>query len=161
MLYKRGFTLPLLQCLTAEEADYVLREIHEGICSNHFGSKNLAEQVLCQGYYWPTMKNDARELVRQCEKCQYFFRIPRRALENLNNLVGPWPFAQYGVDLIGPLPIGKGQVKYAIIAVDYFMKWVEAEPLTTITERRTTNFIWHSIICHFGIPHTIVIDNGK
>ena len=55
----------------------------------------------------------------------------------------------------------KGQVKYAIITVDYFTKWAEAEPLATITERRTTDFIWCSIVCRFGLPQCIVTDNGK
>ena len=75
-------------------------------------------------------------------------------------MIGPWPFAQWGVDIIGPLPTGKGQVKYAIVAVDYFTKWVEAEPLAKITEKKTTDFIWKSIVCRFGVPNTIVTDNG-
>ena len=161
MLYKRGFTFPLLRCLTSEEGEYVLREIHEGVCENHSGSRNLAAKALRQDYYWPTMKNDARELVRRCQKCQFFSKIPRRAPEDLNNLVSPWPFAQWGIDLIGPLPMGKGQVKYAVVAVDYFTKWAEAEPLATITEKRVTDFVWRSIICRFGVPHTIITDNGK
>ena len=47
------------------------------------------------------------------------------------------------------------------MAVDYFTKWVEVEPLATITERKITNFIWRSIVCRFGIPYTIVTDNGR
>ena len=153
--------MPLLRCLTKEEGNYALSEIHDGVCENHSGARNLAERALHQGYYWPTMKGDARELVQHCNKCQLFSRVPRKAAEHLHSLVSPWPFAQWGVDLIGPLPMGRGQVKYAIIAVDYFTKWAEAEPLATITEKRTTNFIWCSIICHFGLPRCIITDNGK
>ena len=87
------------------------------------------------------MKKDARELVRRCQKCQFFSKISRRAPEDLNNLVSPWPFAQWGIDLIGPLPMGKGQVKYAVVAADYFTKWAEAEPLATIIEKRVTDFV--------------------
>ena len=54
-----------------------------------------------------------------------------------------------------------GQVKYAVVAVDYFTKWAEAEPLATITEKKVTDFVWRSIICRFGVPHTIITDNGK
>ena len=161
VLYKRGFTFPLLRCLTLEEGEYVLREIHEGVCGNHSGPRSLAEKALRQGYYWPTMKDDARALVRRCQKCQFFSRIPRRAPEDLNSLISPWPFAQWGIDLIGPLPMGKGQVKYAVVAIDYFTKWAEAEPLATITEKRVTDFVWRSIVCRFGVPHTIITDNGK
>ena len=57
--------------------------------------------------------------------------------------------------------MAKGKIKFAIVAVDYFTKWVEAEALATITESKTTSFIWRSIICRFGIPNAIVTDNGK
>ncbi|XP_058092428.1 uncharacterized protein LOC131238850 [Magnolia sinica] len=76
-------------------------------------------------------------------------------------MVGHWPFAQWGIDIIDPLPTGKGQTKFAIVAVDYFTKWVEAEPLAKITKQKVTDFVWKNIICRFGIPHTIVSDNGK
>ncbi|GAV89446.1 rve domain-containing protein [Cephalotus follicularis] len=54
-----------------------------------------------------------------------------------------------------------GQRKFLIVAVDYFTKWVEAEPLATITEKNTKSFVWKSIICRFGVPRTIITDNGK
>ncbi|XP_022156070.1 uncharacterized protein K02A2.6-like [Momordica charantia] len=55
----------------------------------------------------------------------------------------------------------KGQTKYAVVAVDYFTKWAEAEALSTITEARVTSFIWTNVVCRFGIPNAIVTDNGK
>ena len=45
--------------------------------------------------------------------------------------------------------------------MDYFTKWVEAEPLATITKKKVHNFVWRSIICRFGIPRALVSDNGK
>ncbi|KAK4388385.1 hypothetical protein Sango_2445100 [Sesamum angolense] len=65
-LYKRGFSQPFLKCLTPEEGNYVLREIHEGMCENHLGGKTLAEERLRQGFYWPTMLGDAHEVVKRC-----------------------------------------------------------------------------------------------
>ncbi|CAL9011827.1 unnamed protein product [Prunus brigantina] len=61
-------------------------------------------------------------------------------------MVSPWPFAQWGLDLIGPMPEGKGRVKYAIVAVDYFTKWAEAEALATITAARIETFVWQNIV---------------
>ena len=58
-LYKRGFSTPILKCVGKEDADYILREIHEGICGNHIGAWTLAGKTLRQGYYWPTMLKDA------------------------------------------------------------------------------------------------------
>ena len=161
VLYKRGFIAPYLRCLIEKEADYVMREIHEGICGNHSGGRALAHKMIRQGYYWPTMHSDAMEFTKKCDKCQRFSFIPHRPPVELTTIRSPWPFAQWGVDIIGPLPTGKGGLKFAIVAVDYFTKWVEAEPLAIVTERKTTNFIWRSIVCRFGIPYTIVTDNGR
>ena len=54
-----------------------------------------------------------------------------------------------------------GQCKFIIVAVDYFTKWAEAEPLATITEQKIRNFVWRSIICRFGIPRALVSNNGR
>ncbi|KAL0309597.1 UNVERIFIED_CONTAM: hypothetical protein Sradi_5902000 [Sesamum radiatum] len=58
-LYKRGFSQPLLKCLTPEEGNYVLREIHEEIWGNHLGGRALAGKVVKQGYFWLTMLQNA------------------------------------------------------------------------------------------------------
>jgi len=64
------------------------------------------------------------------------------------------------MDIIGPFAPGKGQVKFLIVAVDYFSKWIEEEPLATITANQVQRFVWKNIICRYGIPHTIITDNG-
>ncbi|XP_020417963.1 uncharacterized protein LOC109948679 [Prunus persica] len=161
VLYKRGYTTPYLKCLTAEQGDYVLREIHNGVCGDHSGSQSLAHKAFRQGYFWPTTHQDASSLVRKCDKCQRFGNIQHIPAEPLTPIVSPWPFAQWGLDLIGPMPQGKGQVKYAVVAVDYFTKWVEAEPLATITAARVEDFVWTHICCRFGIPYAIITDNGR
>ncbi|KAI5350779.1 hypothetical protein L3X38_003670 [Prunus dulcis] len=74
-----------------------------------------------------------------------FANIPQLPAEPLTAMVSPWPFAQWGLDLIGPMPEGKGQVKYAVVAVDYFTKWAEAEALATITVARIESFVWQNI----------------
>ncbi|KAM1195267.1 hypothetical protein ACFX2J_021786 [Malus domestica] len=76
-------------------------------------------------------------------------------------MISPWPLAQWGLDLIGPMPARKGKVRYAIVAVDYFTKWAEVEPLATITEAKIKDFVWKNILCRFGIPNAIVTDNGR
>ena len=48
-----------------------------------------------------------------------------------------------------------------MVGVDYFTKWVEVEPLATITKQKVRNFFWRPIICRFGIPRALVSDNGK
>ena len=121
-LYKRGFFTPFLKCIAGEDTEYVLREVHEGICGNHIGARTLAGKVLRQGYYWPTMLKDATNLVKRCRICQEHAKISRLPAEPLTSVTSPWPFQQWGLDILGPLPIGKGQCKFIIVAVDYFTK---------------------------------------
>ena len=68
-LYKRGFFTPIRKCIAGKNTEYVLREVHEGICGNHIGARALAGKVLRQGYYWPTILRDAIDLVRKCRIC--------------------------------------------------------------------------------------------
>ena len=133
-LYNRGFFTPILKCIVGKDADYVLREVHEGVCENHIEARALAGKVLRQGYYWPTMLKDATELVKKCKTFQEHAKISHFPSEPLTSVTSPCPFQQWGLDILGPLPIGKGQCKFIIVAVDYFTNWAEAEPLTTITE---------------------------
>ncbi|XP_062075224.1 uncharacterized protein LOC133779256 [Humulus lupulus] len=72
VLYKRGFSVPLLRCVDEEEAMKVLYEIHEGECGNHASGPSTARKAMRQGYYWPSMERDANDFARKCDKCQRF-----------------------------------------------------------------------------------------
>ncbi|GKV25935.1 hypothetical protein SLEP1_g35307 [Rubroshorea leprosula] len=80
--------------------------------------------------------------------------------EMLSSIASPWPFAQWGVDLLGPFIKGKGGCTFLVVAVDYFTKWIEAKPLSTTTKRKIEEFLFNSILCRFGIPKRIIADNG-
>ena len=90
-LYKRGFFTPFLKCIAGEDTEYVLREVHEGICGNHIGAQILAGKVLRQGYYWPTILKDVTNLIRKCRICQEHAKISRLPLEPLTSItrLGP------------------------------------------------------------------------
>ena len=103
--YKKGFSRPYLRCLDNEEANYVMRELHEGICKNHSGLRSLVHKLVRVGYYWPTMQADAKAYVRACDKCQRFSNIIRKSTEELTPMTAPWPFAQWGLDIMGPFPL--------------------------------------------------------
>ena len=62
---------------------------------------------------------------------------------------------------MGPFLIGVRQLKFLVVDIDYFTKWVEVEALATITEKNIRSFVWRNIICRFGIPRILVSDNGK
>ena len=89
VLYKRGFSQPYLRCLAPDEANYVLREIHEGACGNHSGARSLIHKVVCAGYYWPTIQANAKAYVKVCDQCQRFSNIPRQPSEYLTPMMAP------------------------------------------------------------------------
>ena len=91
-LYKRDFSAPILKCIGREDANYILREVHEGICGNHIGARALVGKALRQGYYWPTMLKDATKLVRKCKVCQDHAKISHLPPEPLTSITSPWPF---------------------------------------------------------------------
>ena len=79
----------------------------------------------------------------------------------MTTISSPWPFAQWGIDIMGPLLQGKRQMKFLLIAINYFTKWVETEALATITKAKVQNFVWKNIICRFRIPRKIISDNDR
>ena len=76
-------------------------------------------------------------------------------------MTAPWPFTQWGLDIMGPFPTALRQLKFLVVGINYFTKWVEAEPLATITEKSIRTFVWRNIICRYGILRVLVLDNGK
>ncbi|CAJ2632149.1 unnamed protein product [Trifolium pratense] len=159
-LYRRGFSIPLLKCVDEDTADYILREVHEGINAQHLGGRSLARKALRAGYYWPTMQQDAKDHVKKCDKCQRHGDMHLAPPRELKSLSSPWPFAWWGLDLLGPFTKGLYQNRYLIVAVDYFTKWVEAEPLSDITSLRVLRFFKRNVLARFGIPQVVVTDNG-
>nr|GEX93474.1 reverse transcriptase domain-containing protein [Tanacetum cinerariifolium] len=105
VLYRRSFLTSWLRCVGPLQAEYVMREIHEGSCSRHTGPRSVVAKAIQLGYYWPTMHKDARDMIQKCSDCQ----IHR------------------------PFPEGPGKVKFLIVAMDYFTKWIEAKAVATIT----------------------------
>ncbi|GJW14239.1 reverse transcriptase domain-containing protein [Tanacetum coccineum] len=159
ILYKRSFLKPWLRCVGPLQADYVIREIHEGSCSMHAGPRSVVAKAMRLGYYWPTMHRDARDMIRTCNDCQIHRPVPRNPQQPLTPITAPWPFYKWGIDIAGPFPEGPGKVKFLIVAMDYFTKWIEAKAVATITGNQVKKFMWDNIVCRFGLPGEIVSDN--
>ncbi|XP_057545841.1 uncharacterized protein LOC130824839 [Amaranthus tricolor] len=160
-LYKKSYTHPLLKCVSPEEGNYILREIHEGGCGIHQGVRTVIGKVLRSGYYWPSLREDAEYLIKRCPECQYHSKIGRKPSNYLTAIQAVLPFDKWGMDLLGPFPPAKGQRKFIIVAIDYFTKYVEAEALSSITDKQVCQFIWRNIITRYGIPRVIITDNGR
>ena len=78
----------------------------------------------------------------------------------LNPFSSPWPFAQWGLDIVGPFPKTVGNKKYLLVCTDYVTKWVEVEPLANIRDVDVERFIWKNIVTRFGVPNVLISDNG-
>jgi ribonuclease HI len=159
-LYKHGVCSPLLKCLSRTEGMELMKEIHAGLCGSHIGSRPLLEKVFRQGFYWPKAASDAAELVQKCAGCQKYARDQKQP-SSLTQLIQPtWSSQRWGLDLLGPLPPAQGNLKYVVVAIEYFSKWIEAKPLATITSVTVQKIFWQNIVCRFGVPKAITVDNG-
>ncbi|GJT95375.1 reverse transcriptase domain-containing protein [Tanacetum coccineum] len=157
VLYKKSFLGLWLRCVGPLKVNYVLREIHKGSCSMHSGPRSIVAKALRLGYYWPTMHLDARNLIKECSDCQVHRPMPKSSQEKLTPITSPWPFHKWGIDIAGPFPEGPGKVKFLIVAIDYFTKWMEAKPVATITRAQVKKFVWDNVVCRFGLPGEIII----
>jgi IS30 family transposase len=79
---------------------------------------------------------------------------------NLQTIEPTWPLARWGIDIIGKLPVAQENLQYAVVAVEYFTKWIEAKAVTNMSSSTMKKFLWQNIMCRFGVPRHITVDNG-
>ncbi|XP_074323710.1 uncharacterized protein LOC141660621 [Apium graveolens] len=154
-LYMRTFSAPTLKCADPDEADYCLREVHEGICGDHLAAKALAYKVIRQGTYWPTIHVDAVTYMKKYRKCQKFSNVPKQSPSLPGSVLSPVPFAVWGIDIMGPFPRAKGDLRYVLVTIDYRTKWGEAMAMRTINQQDCIKFM-DSIVMRFGIPMVLI-----
>ena len=159
-LYKCSFSGPYLLCVHLEMTESLLKELHKGIYESHTGGRSLAHRAITQGYWWPNMQKEAQEYVKKCDQCQRFALNIHQPGGILNPLSSPWPFAQWGLYIMGPFSKAMGNKRYLLVGTDYFTKWVKAEPLANIRDVDAKRFVWKNIVTWFGIPHALISDIG-
>jgi hypothetical protein len=141
-LYRKGVCAPLLKCISVTEGKQLLHEIHSGMCSHHLGTRALVQKAFRQGFYWPSAVADAHDIVRQCPECQRHAPYCKFASNEIQLIPPVWPFARWGIDIVGPLPTAPENYSHAMVVVEYFTKWVEAKPLLSITSATIQKFFW-------------------
>ena len=72
------------------------------------------------------MQKDAQDYAKKCDHCQRFALNIHQPGGVLNPLSSLWPFAQWGLDIIGHFPKTVGNKRYFLVGTNYFTKWVEA-----------------------------------
>jgi hypothetical protein len=77
-------------------------------------------------------------------------------------LIAPsWPLQRRGIDTVGKLTLEQGNYTFTIITVEYFTKWIEAKLLTNVSSATIKKLFWQNIICRYGVPRHITVDNAK
>ena len=98
--------------------------------------------------------------MNKCDQCQRFAPYIHQPGGILNPLSNPWPFTQWSLDIVGPFLKAARNKRYLLVGINYFTKWVEAEPLANIRDVDAKRFVWKNIVTRFGIPRTLISDNG-
>ena len=106
------------------------------------------------------MQKEAQEYMKKCDQYQRFAPNIHQLGGILNPLSSLWPFAQWGLDIVRPFPKVAGNKRWLLVSMDYFTKWVEVERLANIKDVDAKRFVWKNIVTWFGIPHTLISDNG-
>jgi hypothetical protein len=160
-LYRRGASSGvLMKCVPRQEGKDILEEIHKGVCGNHASSRMLVSKAFRRAFYWPTALGDAEELVRRCQGCQYFAKQQHVPAYKLVTITLTWPFACWGLDMIGPLPTAPGGFNRVLVAIDKFTKWIEVKLVTCPKADRVLDFL-DELVHRYGLPHHVITDLGS
>jgi hypothetical protein len=148
----------LQRCISIIEGQELLREIHSGACGHHAAPRALVGNAFRQCFYWPTVVADATRIIRTCEGCQFYARQTHLPAQALQTIPITWPFAVWGLDLVGPLQKAPGGYTHLLVAINKFSKWIEVRPLSSIGSEQAVVF-FTNIIYRFGVPNSIITDN--
>jgi hypothetical protein len=125
-LYRRSPTGVLQRYITNEQGRNLLNDLHSGGCGHHAAPRTLVGNAFRQGFYWPTVVSDVVKLVRSCKGYQYYARQTHLPAHALQTIPITWPFAVWGLDLVGPLKRTTSGFTHLLVAIDKFSKWIEA-----------------------------------
>jgi hypothetical protein len=139
-LFKLGVCAPLLKCITQEKGIELVKEILSGMCGSHIAARALAGKAFRQGFYCLMAIRDVEQIVKTCKACQFTAKHQQRPGAFSQLITPTWPLQRWGMDIVRPLPTAQGNFKFAVVAVEYFTKWIEVMPVATITSPLSKSF---------------------
>jgi ribonuclease HI len=113
-LYWHGPNGVTLKCISTHQGQELLRDIHAGECGHHASAATLAVKAYRSGFYWPSVLRDATEMVKRCEACQFHAKQIHQPAQELQTIPLTWPFAVWGLDILGPFPRAQGATATSI-----------------------------------------------
>jgi hypothetical protein len=159
-IYERSATGVLQRCVESAEGQEMLREIHQGECGHHASSRALVSKAFRHGFYWPTALQEAEDLVRKCNGCQRYAHQIHQPASALKTIPLTWPFAVWGLDMVGAFKPARGKMTHILVMVDKFTKWIEVKPISKCDGHTAVKFL-KDIILRYGVPHSIITNNGS
>ncbi|RDX60920.1 pol, partial [Mucuna pruriens] len=160
-LWKRGSDQVICRCIPDFEISLVLHFFHATTGGGHHGSTRTTRKVLDCGFYWPTTFRDAHQFISAYEQCQRARIAMSRRHEMLQHpILFCEVFDVWGIDFMGPFPVSNGY-SYILLAVDYMSRWLEAVATKTNDAKVVVNFLKSNIFYRFGVPKTLISDQGS
>jgi hypothetical protein len=159
VLYRQGAKGMMMKCIFKGEGRQLLHDIHSWVYGAHSSWRSIVEKAFMHGFYWPTAKDDTMEIITKCKECQFLQKQTTKHENPLRPIDLSWPFAIWGIDIIGILPSAPGGFRFLFVDIDTFTKWMEATPMVNITQEVAVKFL-KSIIYRFAVPKRVLTDNG-
>ena len=145
-LHKRSVTGVFQRCVQPAEGRKILHDIHSGDCGHHAAARSLVAKAMRHGFYWPTAHADAVDIVQRCAGCQKYANQTHVPSSSLKTIPITWPFAVWGMDMVGPFKKAPSGYTHLLVAVDKFTKWVEAKPVRKCDGKTAAKFLVSSSI---------------
>jgi hypothetical protein len=149
-----------MKCISQVDGIEILWEIHEGECGHHATARSLVAKAFRHGFYWPTAKKNANQIMELCKGYKMYSKETHMPTTALHTIPINWPFMVWGLDMVGPLKTAPSGFMHLLVVVDKFTKWVEAKPIRKLDGKTDLKFV-KDIVVRFGIPHSIITDNGS
>jgi transposase InsO family protein len=148
-----------MKCILTQQGKELLLEIHAGICGHHAAQRSLVDRAFHQCFYWPTALRDAEKVVRTCKGCHFCTQQTHLPVQALHTIPLTWPFVVWGLDMVGPLKRAPDGFTHLLVVVGKFTKWIDVKPITKTYSYEAVKFFLE-IVNRFGVPNTIITDNG-
>lgn len=145
-------------CLVQEDLKRILYEYHDGATGGHFG-RDITIARIRQKFWWPSIWKDVADYVKTCDTCQRYG--PQMHHNPLQPYRPVYPFEIIFLDFIVNLPGTPRKNRHIITMTEGLTKWCEAKAMKDATAANAAKFLFHDVVHRFGVPHTVITDNGS
>lgn len=138
----------------------ILEACHDSPLAGHFGVFKTTARI-SERYYWPGLRKDVRYFVKTCKICGAYKKpsVLKAGLMGRAKQVD-FPFQNISLDLMGPFPRSKKGNTQLLVVTDWFTKFILVQPIPKATSKNVIKFLENQVFLLFGVPQTIMCDNG-